>query len=85
MTKCKGGCQMKAGGKTCAKCGCDMDSKKEKYEDEEDDMRKGGMACMKCGGKMHKSGGTVNTCMKCGGGKYTFGGKTGWMSKKKMM
>ena len=76
---------MKAGGKTCAKCGCYMDSKKEKYEDEEDDMRKGGMACMKCGGKMHKSGGTVNTCMKCGGGKYTFGGKTGWMSKKKMM
>lgn len=74
---------MKAGGKTCAKCGCDMDSKKEKYEDEEDDMRKGGMACMKCGGKMHKTGGTISSCMKCGGGKYTFGGKTGWMSKKK--
>ncbi len=73
---------MKSGGKTCAKCGCDMDSKKEKYE-EDDDMKSGGRACMKCGGKMHKSGGTISSCMKCGGGKYTFGGKTGWMSKKK--
>jgi hypothetical protein len=80
MTKCKGGCQMRAGGKTCKKCGCDMEDKE--YEKGEKEMRSGGMACMKCGGKMHKSGGTVSSCMKCGGGKYTFGGKTGWSKKK---
>jgi len=79
--QCKGGCQMKAGGKTCAKCGCDMTPKKMANGGET--YKSGGMACMKCGGKMHKSGGTINSCMKCGGGKYTFGGKTGWMSKKK--
>jgi len=80
MNKCKGGCQMKAGGKTCAKCGCDMSPSKMANGGET--YKYGGSACMKCGGKMHKSGGTVNTCMKCGGGKYTFGGKAGWMSKK---
>jgi hypothetical protein len=68
---CKGGCKMKAGGKTCETCGMDMDK-----------MRSGDMACMKCGGKMHKSGGTVSSCMKCGGGKYTFGGKVNWSKKK---
>ena len=80
MTKCKGGCQMKAGGKTCAKCGCDMSPKKMANGGET--YKSGGMACMKCGGKMHKSGGTISSCMKCGGGKYTFGGKTGWYKKK---
>lgn len=71
---------MKSGGKTCSKCGCDMED--EMYEKEEKEMKSGGMACMKCGGKMHKSGGTVSSCMKCGGGKYTFGGKVGWSKKK---
>jgi len=79
MTKCKGGCQMRAGGKTCKKCGCDMED--EEYEKGEKEMRSGGMSCMKCGGKMHKSGGTVSSCMKCGGGKYTFGGKVKWTKK----
>lgn len=75
---------MKSGGKTCMKCGCDMeDEEYEKGEKEEkEEMRSGGMACMKCGGKMHKSGGTVSSCMKCGGGKYTFGGKVNWLKKK---
>lgn len=82
MSKCKNGCQMKAGGKTCAKCGCDMSPKKMAYGGEA--YKSGGIACMKCGGKMHKSGGKISSCMKCGGGKYTFGGKTGWMSKKKV-
>ena len=85
MKKCMGGCKMRAGGKTCMKCGCEMDEdesygKGEKGEKKE--MRSGGMACMKCGGKMHKSGGTVSSCMKCGGGKYTFGGKVNWSKKK---
>ena len=80
MTKCKGGCQMKAGGKTCAKCGCDMTPSKMANGGET--YKSGGSACMKCGGKMHKSGGTISSCIKCGGGKYTFGGKTGWSKKK---
>jgi hypothetical protein len=71
---------MRAGGKTCKKCGCDMED--EEYEKGEKEMRSGGSACMKCGGKMHKSGGTVSSCMKCGGGKYTFGGKVNWSKKK---
>lgn len=78
--QCKGGCQMKAGGKTCAKCGCDMSPSKMANGGET--YKSGGSACMKCGGKMHKSGGTVSSCIKCGGGKYTFGGKTGWSKKK---
>jgi hypothetical protein len=80
MTKCKGGCQMKSGGKTCAKCGCDMSPIKMANGGET--YKSGGSACMKCGGKTHKSGGTISSCMKCGGGKYTFGGKTGWSKKK---